>query len=558
MSSNISDNKYLRKYNSYYINSHNISSNKVEKYDKGGISESRLVNNNSNIRAIMDTFKCKICKNILLNPYDCSKCGNTFCFNCINRLKQNKMSCPFNCKSFDITPSSYGLKKLLNQLKFECKYKKKGCKEILPYMNIENHENNCPYNVTTCPNAECKQKIKNNMLANHVENECPFTLFKCKNCGLSLNRKEILLHNKICIQIKEQLNSQCPIINELTKEQNVKNNKEFNSFMNILSELNEDYFYLFDNNKNHNYYYNYSNKGLITLIKCLISLFQYKFGVIETKLNDIYNNIKKVNNEKAHTESKNGSILLEHSNKKNNKNYYSNDFNDIINKNLISKYSLTNPTIESKIININPNKKIDNYNSEDNQKKWETINLENARLKHKIFLNNLYNKEKRLEFFHRRQNSNDFKKRSLELNNINEINNINNYNDNYINNELFFLGDNEQQHKSIGLRHKTDIKQNINFPSFILQKKKSIEQKIMGNKLNKSSTNFYKNYNSLNISNSFNQSNRETRTGFYLPNQKDEKNNSNNNDSNSMNKIKNNIYERKIMNTFSSKTYKEN
>ena len=73
----------------------------------------------------------------------------------------------------------------------------------------------------------------------------------------------MMLHNKLYLQIKEQLNSQSPIINQMTKEQNVKNNKEFNTFMNILNDLNEEYFYLFDNNKNqnHNYYY-------IIVIKC--------------------------------------------------------------------------------------------------------------------------------------------------------------------------------------------------------------------------------------------------------------------------------------------------
>jgi hypothetical protein len=233
--------------------------------------------------------------------------------------------------------------------------------------------------------------------------------------------------------------------------------------MNILNELNEEYFYLFDNNNNHNYYYNYSNKGLITLIKCLVSLFQYKFGVIENKLNDIYNNIKKENNnDKSHNKSKN----------------YSNDFNNVINKN--RKITLANEKnkIESKVINANYIKKIDNYNSEENQKRWETMNLENAKAKHKIFFNNLYNKEKSLEFFHNRRKSNhEIKKRSLDIKNISNIN----YNDNYIKNELFFLGDAPTQSRLI-TRNNTDIrytvKQNINFPSFILQKKKNIEQKI--------------------------------------------------------------------------------
>jgi hypothetical protein len=86
--------------------------------------------------------------------------------------------------------------------------------------------------------------------------------------------------------------------------------------MNILNELNEDYFYLFEEKENHSYYQNYSNKGLITLIKCLISLFQYKFGVIENKLNNIDNNIKKFNPENSNTNNSNNNSTILDSNKK--------------------------------------------------------------------------------------------------------------------------------------------------------------------------------------------------------------------------------------------------
>ena len=547
----------------YFIKSNSFSKYNITKFqidqknnDEGGISESRLINNNSNIKTIMNILKCKICKNILLNPYDCSKCGNTFCYNCISKLKQNKLPCPFNCKLFEITPSSFGIKKFLNQLKFYCKFKNNGCNEIISYLDIESHENSCPFNIATCPNIQCKQKIKNDMLENHIQNECPYTLFKCNNCNLNLNRKDMLLHNKICLQIKEQLDSQSPIINNITQEQCVKNNKDFQSFMNILNELNEDYFYLFEEKENHSYYQNYSNKGLITLIKCLISLFQYKFGVIENKLNNIDNNIKKFNPENSNTNNSNNNSTILDSNKKNEKNN-SNNIKDFIKDYTKKRYKKNPifqkqpPKIKTKIISTSRNKLIDNYNSEGMNREWETLNLEKARIKHKILLNNLYDKEKRLEFFHNRKPSNDIKEKHIELSN-NSIKNKN------IKNELFFLGENNFKKKKVMSRNRSDIKQNMSFTNFIIRKKKHIEEKIMGNKLNKSTSTFNNinklKLNDLNISNLFHKHSREKTYGFFLS-PKDKEAITNKSDNNLMEN--NNIYEKKVMKAISLKSFQD-
>ena len=69
--------------------------------DQGGIPLSRVVDLEKQEK-LLPVLKCKICLNILLNPYDCSKCGNTFCFTCINRLKESMKKCPFGCIDYEI------------------------------------------------------------------------------------------------------------------------------------------------------------------------------------------------------------------------------------------------------------------------------------------------------------------------------------------------------------------------------------------------------------------------------------------------------------------------
>ena len=65
-----------------------------ESKELNGIPLSRVIDIDK-YENILQILKCKLCLNILLNPYDCSKCGNTFCYSCINKLKQSNKKCPF-------------------------------------------------------------------------------------------------------------------------------------------------------------------------------------------------------------------------------------------------------------------------------------------------------------------------------------------------------------------------------------------------------------------------------------------------------------------------------
>ena len=237
---------------------------------------------------ILQILKCKLCLNILLNPYDCSKCGNTFCYSCINKLKQSNKKCPFGCTEYEITPSSFAIKKFLNQLKFSCLNKENGCNEIISYNNIEQHDKNCEYINSTCPNNQCGIKLPWNLLKNHIENECPYTLYECDKCHLKLNRKEYETHNKLCNAINKEFEKQSPLVNKMTKEDINKKREEFCNLMNSFENLNffgkeknkEEI-----NNKEDELYFNNSDMNL--LVKSLVFIFSRKMGLIEDKINKI-------------------------------------------------------------------------------------------------------------------------------------------------------------------------------------------------------------------------------------------------------------------------------
>ena len=258
-----------------------------ESKELNGIPLSRVIDIDK-YENILQILKCKLCLNILLNPYDCSKCGNTFCYSCINKLKQSNKKCPFGCTEYEITPSSFAIKKFLNQLKFSCLNKENGCNEIISYNNIEQHDKNCEYINATCPNNQCGIKLPWNLLKNHIENECPYTLYECDKCHLKLNRKEYETHNKLCNVINQEFEKQSPLVNKMTKEEINKKREEFSNLMNSFENLNffgkeknkEEI-----NNKEDELYFNNSDMNL--LVKSLVFIFSRKMGLIEDKINKI-------------------------------------------------------------------------------------------------------------------------------------------------------------------------------------------------------------------------------------------------------------------------------
>lgn len=177
-------------------------------------------------------FKCQICTNLIYNPTDCEKCGNSFCYFCIT----NK-SCPFQCKNSlnKIKQSSQGIKFLFSSLILKCLFSE-NCKEEIPYEEIYIHEFNCQYKLIPC--QFCSIQIKRNEMENHIEIDC---------LGSHTKDKKINISN----QVKLNVNINIPQIikqtelerNHLTRETNkLKNEINFNVdnlFKNIVRKKKE-------------------------------------------------------------------------------------------------------------------------------------------------------------------------------------------------------------------------------------------------------------------------------------------------------------------------------
>ena len=425
---------------------------KEEQKELNGISISRVIDLDK-YENLLQILKCKICLNILLNPYDCSKCGNSFCFSCINKLKESDKACPFGCTDYEIMPSSFAIKKFLNQLHFTCLNKENGCNEIISYNNIEQHDKNCEYINSICPNNQCGKKLPWYLLKNHLQNECLYTLFECEKCHLKLNRKELEPHNKLCNAINKEFENHNVIMNKMTKDDLVKKKEEFTKFINGIENLN---FFNEENNKENDNKIEqniFNNSDMNLLVKSLIFIFSRKMNFIEDKINKINNTLQQFSennlifyqsindeldninekisnlNNKENTSNKNSTSKSNNNNTNNNNTitseYLSLGFNSPTIKNTKKNYNKTIfPNKEEKILLSNtiinerqksvrtldkfktsyPNefmnstknrskKKILNINDKINSRNTNDKNKMNV-IKKGATINNLYNKEK--------------------------------------------------------------------------------------------------------------------------------------------------------------------
>lgn len=169
------------------------------------IDPKRIINK-EHFNKFKEILNCKICYKILNNPFDCTICGNSFCQNCINQIKENSLNCPFNCKNFNTKPSSFGITNILNSLNFSCLNFESGCIEEINYESVKEHDCYiCKFAYLNCPNVNCKEQIKRIDLEYHLNHQCNSSLFKCETCKKQFSRKEFIEHHQICELISKAL-----------------------------------------------------------------------------------------------------------------------------------------------------------------------------------------------------------------------------------------------------------------------------------------------------------------------------------------------------------------
>lgn len=144
-------------------NQNNIRATTTQTQKSTLMIDIKRVINKDLLNSLGKILKCPLCVNILYNPYDCDKCGNSFCLDCISNYK-----CPFNCENSKIKQCSQGIKYLLSSLLLKCEYPE--CNDEIPYNNIAVHDSNCEYKIINC--LKCNELMRRKDLDNHKKEDC--------------------------------------------------------------------------------------------------------------------------------------------------------------------------------------------------------------------------------------------------------------------------------------------------------------------------------------------------------------------------------------------------
>ena len=142
------------------------------------------------LNLITKFIQCKICMNLLNDPYDCLCCNQTFCKSCIiNYIKTNN-KCPYseffednkekinnnNIKELmnKIKPSSSNFNRVIQSLKFYCPNKEKGCDDELNIEEVSEHEKLCKFsnkNINKNTKPKFYKKVNNENNINNKDKE---------------------------------------------------------------------------------------------------------------------------------------------------------------------------------------------------------------------------------------------------------------------------------------------------------------------------------------------------------------------------------------------------
>jgi hypothetical protein len=134
---------------------------------------------------------CRICKNILNNPKQCSECEENFCEKCYTDFISINESCINSCTNSTAIKTHPAVINFLEKLHFKCIYNNQ---EIISYGEIERHLTSvCKYRMKICKNLDCDFTSQSPEILNqHIEN-CLFEIVSCPICKSVFKKKDV--HN---------------------------------------------------------------------------------------------------------------------------------------------------------------------------------------------------------------------------------------------------------------------------------------------------------------------------------------------------------------------------
>ncbi|CAH1797860.1 unnamed protein product [Owenia fusiformis] len=121
-----------------------------------------------------------------------------------NDIGKHNDECPFriiSCPNANCNREMFEFKLKPHELRCEwkivpCCYSKYGCTETMPRIHLLKHKTDCIYRIVRCQNFRCWDKMFFHELRAHIDNACNYTKMACRNgnCEEALYRKDLQSH----------------------------------------------------------------------------------------------------------------------------------------------------------------------------------------------------------------------------------------------------------------------------------------------------------------------------------------------------------------------------
>jgi len=153
------------------------------------------------IDKVQQELYCAICCLLIRNAKQLPDCGNVFCEGCLQRLAERgtRFLCPIDRKPVntkDIVAVPF-IDRMILSSKVKCTY---GCVCVGELGNLKDHQPNCEYLPTKCPNKKCNKHIQKIQIDEHLKT-CNYSSVPCKyqqyGCKIKLLRLEVSKHEKV-------------------------------------------------------------------------------------------------------------------------------------------------------------------------------------------------------------------------------------------------------------------------------------------------------------------------------------------------------------------------
>lgn len=184
------------------------------------------------LNLIVNMIQCKICLNIMNNPFDCKCCNETFCEQCITHYISINKKCPFannstlgqfdysnvngiNCLTEDdqanrliedLKPSNNNVNKLIAGLKFSCENKINGCNVELSLIELNDHAEKCKFKTISYSTDLDKVMQSSNKDKFKFQDSCmSFQKIEISNMNNNYNCPQQQFNNKIMDKIDHMI-----------------------------------------------------------------------------------------------------------------------------------------------------------------------------------------------------------------------------------------------------------------------------------------------------------------------------------------------------------------